>query len=69
MYREIGDTCFVSLSPLAHINNLAITSLYRSYIMTAFNNRVEKSNNVKVHILKIDARNLFLIIQVSESSE
>lgn len=60
----ISFHCLLSL-----VNNLTVTLLCRSYTITAFSNRVEKSNNTKVHVLKKFAKNLFSIIQITESSE
>lgn len=44
---------------LSSVNNLAVTLLCRSYIITAFSNGVEKSNNTKVNVLRMFAKNLF----------
>lgn len=54
---------------LSAVNNLTTSLLCRSYIITVFSNRLEKSNNIIVNVLRMFAKNVFSIIQRTESSE
>lgn len=54
---------------LSPVNDLTDSLLCRSYIITVFSNRLEKSNNIKVNVLRMFAKNVFSIIRRTESSE
>lgn len=54
---------------LSPVNNLTASLLCRSFIITLFSNRLEKSNNTKVIALRMFAKNVFSIIRRTESSE